>query len=88
MITKREFNKLFDKVTTNKRLDLSKIPLLTNKEREEMVIMLVRGRHAIVKELIPKKFDWEWLHSMGYLYEAKRVNGYTFVCTSENNPYK
>ena len=67
-------------------VDLDKIKLLSDEERTEMVHFLVRhpyvANFTILKDLIPSDFNWQWLRSMGYLYETKH-NGYVHVHTSE-----
>jgi len=80
---KSEFNKLLNKITTKKYIDIDKIDLLTREEKSSMVYHIVRKRAPIVKELLSEGFDMSWLHSMGYLYETKGKL-YTFVHTCEH----
>jgi hypothetical protein len=80
---KREFNKLLKKITTKEKLDIKKIPTLTDDERSGMVYFIIRNRKQVVKELIPEGFDLSWLHCMGYMYETTGKNGYTFIHNSE-----
>jgi len=82
-MNKREFNKLLNKISTNKTLTVSKISLLTEEEKLQMVYWIIRHRGPVVKELIPESLDKSWLFSMGYMYETKGKN-YTFVHTCEN----
>ena len=79
----REFNKLLKIITTKKLLDVDKIYLLSNKQRSDMVYFIIRNRQAVVKELIPEGFDWNWLASMGYMYQTTK-NGFDFICNGEN----
>lgn len=84
-MTKTEFNKLLNKITTHKRVDLSKILLLTDQERSDMVYFIVRNREPVLEKLIPNDFDFEWLTCMGYLYYGKSsITDFEFVCTSEH----
>jgi hypothetical protein len=83
-MNKREFTKLLNKITTQKILDVEKIPSLTDDERSKMVYFIIRNRLPVVKELIPEGFDLSWLHSMGYMQETKgKKSGYTFIHNSE-----
>ena len=83
-MNKREINALLKRITTRGKLDVNKIPELTDDEREKMVYYIVRRRLPIVKELIPAGFDYGWLHSCGYLY-TKTGAKYTFICNGENH---
>jgi hypothetical protein len=80
---KREFIKLLNKITTDKAIDIVKIPTLTDNERSDMIYFIVRNRIPILKDLIPEEFNLSWLHSMGYMYETVGKSGYTFVHNSE-----
>jgi hypothetical protein len=82
---KREFNKYLKQISDNKKklLDIQKIKILPLEIREQMVKHLVRNRLPIVRELIPEYFDWNWLVSMGYLYQTKGKY-FEFVHTSEH----
>lgn len=82
---KREFNKYIKQISDRKTklIDVNKIKDLSFDVRKSMVEFIVRNRQVILKDLIPEGFDWNWLHAMGYLYEAKG-NYFTFVHNSEN----
>ena len=80
---RRQFDKLLEKIATRKRLDVSKIHILTDEEREGMVHYIVRNRGPIVKELIPDGFDMDWLNCMGYLYRTVGKD-YNWVHTGEH----
>lgn len=80
---KRMFNALLKHVTTGKKLDLTKIPKLTDGERADLVRYIVRSRGPVVKDLIPPGFDMDWLRSCGYLYQTTGAE-YTFVHTGEH----
>jgi hypothetical protein len=83
-MNKREFNKLLNKITTKKLLDLKKVVLLTDGERSDMVYFIVKNRCAIIKDLIPDGFDFFWLNCMGYMYETTgKKSGFTFIHNSE-----
>lgn len=81
---KREINALLKRITTRGKLDVNKIPELTDDERQRMVYEIVKRRLPIVKELIPAGFDYSWLHSCGYLYTNKGSE-YTFICNGEHH---
>lgn len=81
---KREFNKYLKQISDNKKkiLDIEKIENLSLEVRDQMVKYIVRNRLPIVRELIPEHFDWNWLISMGYLYQT-RGKYFSFLHTSE-----
>ena len=89
-LNKRQFAALLKRITTKKMLNTHLIGLLTNVEREEMVLHIVRNRGPVVKELIPdlpgKYLGHEniraWMFACGYTQETKGKL-YTFVHTGE-----
>jgi len=88
-LNKRQFAALLKRITTKKMLNTHLIGLLTNVEREEMVLHIVRNRGPVVKELIPtlpgRYFGYEnmraWMFGMGYTTETKGKL-FTFVHTA------
>ena len=82
MTNKKRFAFMLEEITTRKKLDVNKIPNLSDADREEMVRYIVRNRGPIVRDLIPASMDMSWLHSCGYLHTS-RGKDYTWIHTSE-----
>ena len=82
-MTKTEFNSTLKKLTTNGRLDLTKVAKLSDPECDVLVRHIVRNRGAVVHELIRPSTDMAWLRCMGYLYEVQG-DEFQFLCTCEN----
>lgn len=76
MINKREFNKLCELHYSD-----GKSPL-TNEQKHEMAMFIIKKRYAVDKSLITNLMDVTWLHSMGYLYQDEKL-----VHTSETLSY-
>jgi len=72
---KREFNKLCKIHFSTKEIEL------TNKQKHDMLLFIVKHRGAVHKSLITPLLDTSWIHSMGYLYgdETFIHNGETLV---------
>ena len=85
-MNKRDFTKALNKISKTV-IDVDKIKLLSDTERKEMVEYLVRNRYAsncsVLKDLVPSVDVYEWLLTMGYLYQTKTKDGLTFVHTCE-----
>ena len=82
-MTKTEFNFTLKKLTTNGRLDLTKVAKLSDSDCDAIVRHIVRNRGAVVKEMIRPSMDMSWLRCVGYLYEVQG-NEFQFLCTCEN----
>jgi len=81
----REFNEII-KVITNKKtglLDKDKIKEISEEVKEEMCKFIVKYRQPVIKDLIPKNFDWEWLNTMGYMYSYNN-DEFDFIGLSEH----
>ena len=82
-MNKTEFNSTLRKLTTNGRLDLTKVAKLSDLECDALVRHIARNRGAVVKELIRPTMDMVWLRCMGYLYEVQG-DEFRFLCTCKN----
>jgi len=84
----REFNKLLNIITDKKgsikRVNESKIPLLTDDQRSNMVNFIVSKRAPVLYSLIPEGFDFQWLACMAYMNITTNKAGYKFTHTSEH----
>ncbi len=87
-MNKTEFNVILRKNSNKKTglLDVSKVSSLDNQTKNKMINYIVRRRMAIVKAFINPETDISWLHSMGYLYQAKNKAGFELLCTCETLP--
>lgn len=82
-MNKREFNKIISQISTDKKIDIEKISRLSDEIKYNLVYFIVRFRSPILKELITKNMDINWLNACGYLCETKGKK-YTFIHTSEH----
>lgn len=81
----REFNRIIKSISDKKTglIDKEKIKEIPEDIKENLCKFIIKYRQPLVKNLIPRNFDWEWLSSMGYMYEYN--NGkFDFICTSEH----
>jgi len=65
------------------QLDLAKVDALPDEVKSKMVSIIVKKRHPVLVNLIPKGFDMAWLECMGYLYQTKGKE-FEFVHTCEH----
>lgn len=82
----REFNSHLKTITgKNKLIDITKISLLSNDVRSQMVDFLCKKDGPILKDLIPPNFNLNSLFARGYLHEteSKKEPYFTFLhrCT-------
>ena len=84
-MTKREFNKTINACRNKSKtqLDKSKIALLDDETKTNLVYFIMRNRGPIITDLITPMLDIAWLHCCGYLYKTKGKH-FTFVHTCEH----
>jgi hypothetical protein len=82
-MNKRDFNKVINQITTKKKIDIDKVNLLSNDNKNNLVFFIVKNRGPILKEFITENIDISWLNACGYLQETKGKE-YTFIHTSEH----
>lgn len=82
-MNKKEFNKTINQIGTDKKINIDKISQLSDEIKDNLVYFIVRHRGPILKELITKNIDINWLNACGYLHETKGKE-YTFIHTSEH----
>lgn len=64
-------------------LDKDKIKGIPEEVKEDMVKFIIKYRQPVIKDLIPKTFDWEWLNAMGYMYSYNN-DEFDFIGLSEH----
>jgi hypothetical protein len=81
----RGFKKIIKSLMNKKTglLNKDKIKEIPDEVKDDMCKFIVRYRQPVVKDLIPERFDFGWLASMGYMYHYN--NGeFDFVGLSEH----
>lgn len=82
---KTEFERKIKELSHKGLLSKKKLAALSNADKTELLHYIVGRRVALIKDLINPETDLSWLHSMGYLYEARNEH-FEFLCTSEQLP--